>query len=93
MSARHRPLDRRGHAHRRRRRARRALQEALLVFDDLGWAADADGLAVVYSEDGEEHHVDVSWTATSGATWRRSMVRSEKLATTTECLFHRSVYS
>ena len=37
----------------------RALTEMLHAFDDVGWAADADGLWLVYSADGTEHHVDL----------------------------------
>jgi len=40
-------------------RTRRALTEPLLVYEDLGWAADTEGLALVYSADGTEHRVDV----------------------------------
>lgn len=37
----------------------RALTEYLYAFDDLGWAADADGCWLVYAEGGGEHRVDV----------------------------------
>lgn len=36
----------------------RALTEYLYAFDDLGWAADAEGCWLVYAEDGTEHRVD-----------------------------------
>lgn len=36
-----------------------ALLEYLYAFDDHGWAADADGLWLVYAEDGTQYRVDV----------------------------------
>jgi len=38
----------------------RALTEPLHAFDDIGWAADAPGLWVVYAADGAEYRVDVT---------------------------------
>lgn len=35
-----------------------ALTELLFAFDDLGWAADAPGCWIVFSETGREYRVD-----------------------------------
>lgn len=40
-------------------RSRKALQEPMLVKPELGWAAGAEGLTLVYSKNGAEYRVDV----------------------------------
>lgn len=52
------------HAARIDERDRRALEQYLTVLDDVGIAADADGLYVVVSESGRQYLVDVRGNGT-----------------------------